>query len=161
MTKILKWISVILAIVAFCMAFTNQLVPNGTIGSFTGEIEFQYVFFDNSKLGETTIVPFIGYCMILLGGLFALVSSLLNEKLGKVTIDIIGAVVAFVGAVLVACMPTLYADANLLAEFFVKTGGEIKLTTTSIVAVLGGFAVTALLAISFVFDLLSRKKRSK
>ena len=98
MTKILKWIGVLVAIVAFCMAFTNQLNPSGTIGSLTGEIGFQDVFF-SEDVGGTTVVPFIGYCMILLGGLFALISSLLNEKLGKVTIDIVGAVIAFVGAV--------------------------------------------------------------
>lgn len=157
MTKFLKWIGVILAIAAFCMAFTNQVILSAGSAA-SSEIGFQDVFF-SEDVGGTTIVPFIGYCMILLGGLFALVSSLLTEKLGKITIDVVGAIVALAGSILVVCMPQLYSEANAGIKFLVQIGAELSLTATSIIAVLGGFVVAGLLVISFVFDLLKRNKR--
>lgn len=88
MTKYLKWLTVILSIAAFCMCFGNQIAfyCNGKLST---SLTFQEVFFEGGNLNiqgislsvtKATIMPFIGYCLLLVGGVFALFSSFCKNK---------------------------------------------------------------------------------
>ena len=107
MTKYIKWLVVVIAVATFCMVFGNQLAFY--IGSkMTQSLTFQEVYFEGAKITvsgltytgatNTSILPFIGYCLVLFGGLTTLFSSFSKGKTSKAIFNLLSVLAFLVGA---------------------------------------------------------------
>lgn len=155
MSKILKALAVVLAVIGFCMLFAVQM--NFKTGPINEEIGMEAAFFEERG---STIVPFVGYMLILLGGVFALGSIFMHGKLVQLLFNILCGVSSVVGASLVFAMPQLYMEENLIVKGAVESGvSTLSLSTTTILAGIFGLAIAILIIIAAIADIFKRKRR--
>ena len=99
--NIFRFLAAVLAIVAFCLMFGNQLKVTSKVvllGEGTTEISFSDTFFGNSG----NPLGFIGYILVLVGGLATCLLAFAKfSKSSKLIVNLLVAAILVAGTVLV------------------------------------------------------------
>lgn len=178
MTKYIKWLVVVIAIATFCMVFGNQLAFY--IGSkMTQSLTFQEVYFEGATISisgltftgatNTSILPFIGYCLVLFGGLTTLFSSFSKGKTSKAIFNLLSVLAFLVGAIFILLLPTSFFSANESLKNAIDTYNKfagnykasLKMDTCSIIGLILSLCAFVFITISFVLDLIIKPKKKR
>ncbi len=113
--NILVWCAGLLAIVAFFMMFANAIkYDNGIAGiAYRSGTDVLFGCKEGLIQYEGAVGSFIGYLLVLIGGICAVVISFImkDEKMAKI-ITLAAAALILVGAILVFCEKAMFYGAN-------------------------------------------------
>lgn len=120
---LIRIIGAILCVVAFCMMFTEQLKVEGTIpllGTVSTKYGFQDVLFGSDSLTGATWA-FIGYLLILVGGILVPVLSFIGLKNKNISmiLGLLGVACVIAGAVLVFCVGGMWSSLNSIDSKYI------------------------------------------
>lgn len=166
MNKILKIVTGVLSIFAFCMLFGNQVVSTVSAGSVsqTSNYSFATVFFEGLKESGTgiqminpNILGFFGYVLVLLAGLLFVV-PLFVKKMNKnisLIISAVSSVLLIVGIIFLCCIVSSFASVNKnLAQ--IKT---LSLAATPIIAIVASFINLAVIVFTTYLEHFAKGKK--
>ena len=114
--KLVTLVAGVLAVLAFIMAFIAPLkiVETGETGKFSE------VYFGQEVMGTKingAIIPFIGFILMLVAGVYLILSNFIEIKADK-TLKIVAIALLVVGAILVFLTETFYINAVYSSEMY-------------------------------------------
>lgn len=140
LSNVLACCAFLLAILAFAFMFTDQLSTSATVlgKTTTGTVSFNDAFFSDGG----SVVGFIGYLLVLIGGLCACsLNFFLKKSNVKLLAVVIASLVVIVGGVLIFLLP-VFVNNNTGAKGWdlggLASGTAFSLTVTAIIAAIAG-----------------------
>lgn len=149
--NIFRFLAAILAIVAFCLMFGNQvkLDAKSIIGNGASEFSFSDTFFSDwgSPLG------FIGYLLILLGGLASCLLAFAKFGKGsKLIINLLVVAILLAGTVLIFLTAVPLKGGNITVFGMQVANAKFVLTAFPIIAGILGAVSTGTVLAGFLMD---------
>ncbi len=166
LSNCLKGLIVILAIAAFCMMFSNQIkfVFTASAVGITSKTETLYKFnevFFGTDVIKGAPLGFVGYILILVGGLLTFFSVFFNKKKQHgyvLCLVTLGFLCLVVGTVFVSLIKTTFESANGGTTSGKYLNAEYNWLVGPIIAIIAGAIASLLNLIVLLFDLKKSKK---
>lgn len=164
LSNLLKGLVLVLAIVSFCMMFCNQLKYVVTVtyaGSRETVYKFNEVFFGTDTL-KAAPLGFVGYILVLAGGLLTFFSVFLSNKKQHglvLCLVTLGFLCLVVGSVFIPLIKSTFQNANN-ATFSIGTlaSGKFEMLAGPIIAGIASAVAALLNLIALLLDLKKSKK---
>lgn len=149
--NIFRFLAAVLAIAAFCMMFGNQvkMETKTIIGNGSPEYSFSDTFFSDwgSPLG------FIGYILILVGGLAACLLVLAKfSKTSKLVVNLLVVAILLAGTILVFLTAAPLKGGNITVFGVQVANAKFVLTAFPIIAGILGAVSTGCVLAGFLMD---------
>ena len=164
LSNLFKGLVLVLAIVSFCMMFCNQLKYVLTVTSIVSTetvYKFNEIFFGTDTINAAPL-GFIGYILVLAGGLLTFCSVFLNNKKQHgliVCLATLGFVCLVTGSVFIPLIKSTFQSANdVTFSVGALANGKFEVLAGPIIASIASCVASLLSLISLILDLKKSKK---